>query len=173
MPDDEKDLKTFDEVLADLERLPALHLGRIWLDAMKAIRDGALEATMLEGDDRGPLVWVSTIVVGALADGRPRFHIYPSGTGRDDLEHRDASVAGILALPGPAEDAADLLALAAKRPSTTFAVYARARAGGLDGAPITGLYRHPSLTLAQAIGWLKLTVDYVRKLDADARKGGS
>ena len=171
MPDD--DLMRLDDTIASLEKLPELHLARVWLNAIKAIAAAELTVEILEGpEDYGSLVWESMITVGALSDGKPRFHAYPSGSALDDLELRDAALASIAGLSGKKGAAAELIALAARMPSTTFAALARARADAPGGPLIVGFYRHPSVARRDAVGWLKLTADFIRAQERAAAKNG-
>lgn len=169
----EQELKTLGETIAELEKLPELHLARVWLNAIKAIAAEELEVEILDGpEEYDSLVWESVITVGALSDGKPRFHAYPAGTAADDLASRDAALKSIAELRGRRGAAAELIALAARMPSTTFAVLARAHVDAQDGPPLVGFYRHPSVARADAVGWLKLTADFIRQQEKDAVKNG-
>lgn len=164
--------KTIAQAIADLEQLPELSPGRIYLNAIKALAAEELVATPLEGpEDHDRLLFEAMITVGALSDGRARFHVYPSGSAADDLALRDAALADIDRLKGARGDPAELLALAQRRPSTTFATFAQARTE--DGVRVTSLFRHPSVSKRDAIGYLKLTAEYIRANEAAASKGGN
>lgn len=168
----EKDrLLTFSEVVADLERLPELSPARIWLNAIKAIRAEELVTETISGpEEYDSLVWEAMIVIGALSDGKPRFHRYPAGTAVDDLAAIDAALADIDALAGRRDDPAELVALAKRMPSTTFAVLVRAHAETPDGPMVVGLFRHPKVPRGKSVGWLKLTAKFIR--DQQAASGG-
>ena len=169
----EKDrLMTFSEVVADLEHLPELSPARIWLNALKAIYAKELVVETLSGpEDYDSLVWEAMIVVGALSDGNPRFHRYPAGTAVDDLAAIDAALSDIDALSGRRDDPAELIALAGRMPSTTFAVLVRAHAETPDGPMIVGLFRHPKVPRGKAVGWLKLTAKFIRDQQSAASGG--
>lgn len=166
-------LMTFSEVVADLEHLPELSPARIWLNALKAIYAKELVVETISGpEEYGSLVWEAMVVVGALSDGRPRFHRYPAGTAVDDLAAIDAALADIDALPGRREEPDELIALAKRMPSTTFAVLVRAHAETPDGPTVVGLFRHPKVLRGMAVGWLKLTAKFIRERHA-ASSGGN
>jgi hypothetical protein len=166
--DDDDDLKTLGEVIAGLEELPELAPGRLWLNAIKAIHARELEIDMLDGpEDYASLVWESMITVGALSDGQPRFHAYPSGSATDDLAARDAACAVIMALSPPAGDVQDLVRTAARKPGATFAVLVRAHADAPDGPMVTELLHHPDVARRDAVGWLKLAVGFLRAQESE------
>lgn len=165
-------LKTLSETFAELEHLPELHLGRIWLNALKAISAGELEVEAISGpDEYTSVVWEAMITVGSLSDGKPRFHAYPSGDAADDLASRDAAFKDILALKGGRADTGKLVELAKRMPSTTFAVLVRAHADGPDGPMIVEFLHHPDVSRRDAIGWLKRTVDFIREQETAAAGG--
>ncbi|MEK7545576.1 MAG: hypothetical protein AAB554_00695 [Patescibacteria group bacterium] len=166
MPKDDG-LKTLDETIAELDKLPKFHPSRIWLNAIKSIMAGELTPeAMSDPADYECLFWEAMITVGSLSDGRPRFHIYPVGTSVEHLASRDAAIAAVMALTGVRGKADNLIEIAGLMPSTTFAAMIRARAGAPDGPLVAGFFRHPSVSRSDAVGWLKLTVEFIRSQES-------
>lgn len=171
MPKDDEALQTLSETIADLEKLPELASGRIWLNAFKAIQAESLVTEHVEGpEEYERLVPEAMITIGALSDGKARIHVYPTGTATDELASRDAVLEAITALKGPRGDVTKLVDLAKRKPSTTFAVMVRAHADTRDGPVLVEFLRHPDVSRSVAVGLLKLAVEFIRNQD-DAGDG--
>lgn len=167
-----KDEQTLAETIASLERLPDLHAGRIWLNAVKSIQARELACETIKGpSEYGSLVWESQITIGSLSDSAPRFHIYPSGTSIDELGPRDAAIKSVMALKGRVGDPGKLTTFCSDKPSMTVAALVRARADSPDGALIVNLLYRRDVSRADAIGWLKLATILIRQQENAAGKG--
>lgn len=169
MPNDEQ---TLAKTIANLKKLPQLHTGRIWLNAIKSMQAQELICENIRGPSTyESLVWESQITVGSLADYQPRCHIYPSGTSFEDLGQRDAVIESVTALKGKLGEPDKLVEFCDGKPPMTVAVLIRARANTQDGDRLVNLLRHRDVSRAKAIGWLKLAVVLIRQQEAAADKG--
>ncbi|WKZ29054.1 MAG: hypothetical protein QY323_06035 [Patescibacteria group bacterium] len=172
MTKDDDDLKTVSEAMEEWEtQLPMNHGGRTLLKALSDLESDELDHRTLEGAEEAERqVFDCLLTLGTTADGRLRYFIYPAANTTEELRIRDVLLDALAARPERSATADEALA-AVPEPLTTL-VFAYCSTLD-DGTRRIGIAWQRDQTFAQAVGHLKLLVQFIREQEDEAAKGGS